>query len=421
MKLNQNIFLVLFFISITNNSFAAGFATNSESASGIANSYAGQATGVHDISDSYVNPAILSDIKSKQFVISATYIDFDIDDDNGSGKFSDNSSISSSRNDNGGTDAVVPALYFAAPINKELTAGIAITSPFGLATKYDPNWVGRYWAVDSEISTVNINPMISCKINNQLSFGGGLEAQYLKARITNMVDVGTALSQPAGSADGIGKAKGDDWGYGFNLGLKYKINDKLQVGIGYRSKIQHKIAGQVQVDALNLSSSFTAPLSTPEVFNLGLAYNLTDKAQLLYDTSWTRWSRINALDVKAQNSSLSSTTNLNWGDSFRHSLGFNYQANDKLQIKTGLAFEQGASGQQRNPRIPDSDKTLVSVGFGYRFNQNLTVDFAYMHEFLEKSQSNLAGDSSGTIPIPSLQTEYKSKIDVVALAMKYDF
>jgi len=81
MKLNQNIFLVLFFISTANNSFAAGFATNSESASGLANSYAGQATGVHDISDSYTNPAILSDIKSKQFVISATYITFDVDDD----------------------------------------------------------------------------------------------------------------------------------------------------------------------------------------------------------------------------------------------------------------------------------------------------------------------------------------------------
>jgi long-subunit fatty acid transport protein len=44
------------FSSLPNSSYAAGFAANSESASGIANSYAGRATGSHDISDSYINP-----------------------------------------------------------------------------------------------------------------------------------------------------------------------------------------------------------------------------------------------------------------------------------------------------------------------------------------------------------------------------
>jgi len=412
--------LVLIAIFTSGESFAAGFAANSESASGLANSYAGRASGAHDISDSYINPAVLSDIKSKQFLISGTFIRFTVDDDNGSGKFYNNNQVSSSRSESV-NEAIIPALYFATPINDKLTTGISVTSPFGLSTQYDQNWVGRYWAVDSSMSTININPMASYKVNEQLSIGGGLEAQYIKTRLTNMVDVGTALSQPAGSADGIGKAKGDDWGYGFNLGLKYKFNDKFQAGIGYRSKIEHKISGDISVDALNSRSSFDASLTTPEILSAGISYNLTNKAQLVYDTSWTRWSRVKSLKINAQNSNLNSTTDFDWQDTFRYSLGFNYKTSDKFQIRTGAAFEQGASGAKRNPRIPDSDKTLVSVGLSYKFTDNLIWDIAYMHEFLKKSQSNLADNGSSAVPVPSLQTDYKTQIDVVGVSLRYDF
>jgi len=412
--------LVLIAIFTSGESFAAGFAANSESASGLANSYAGRASGAHDISDSYINPAVLSDIKSKQFLISGTFIRFTVDDDNGSGKFYNNNQVSSSRSESV-NEAIIPALYFATPINDKLTTGISVTSPFGLSTQYDQNWVGRYWAVDSSMSTININPMASYKVNEQLSIGGGLEAQYIKTRLTNMVDVGTALSQPAGSADGIGKAKGDDWGYGFNLGLKYKFNDKFQAGIGYRSKIKHKISGDISVDALNSRSSFDASLTTPEILSAGISYDLTNKAQLVYDTSWTRWSRVKSLKINAQNSNLNSTTDFDWQDTFRYSLGFNYKTSDKLQIRTGAAFEQGASGAKRNPRIPDSDKTLVSVGLSYKFTDNLIWDIAYMHEFLKKSQSNLTNNGSSAVPVPSLQTDYKTQIDLVGVSLRYDF
>lgn len=343
-----------------------------------------------------------------------------MDDDNGDGQFYNNNQVSSSGSESI-NEAIIPALYFATPINDKLTTGISVTAPFGLSTQYDQNWVGRYWAVDSSMSTININPMASYKINDQLSIGGGLEAQYIKTRLTNMVDVGTALSQPAGSADGIGKAKGDDWGYGFNLGLKYKLNDKLQAGIGYRSKIEHKISGDINVDALNSRSGFNASLTTPEILSVGISYDLTNKSQLVYDTSWTRWSRVKSLRINAQDSNLNSTTNFDWQDTFRYGLGFNYKTSDKLQIRTGTAFEQGASGAKRNPRIPDSDKTLVSIGLSYKFTDNLIWDIAYMHEFLKKSQSNLTDNGSSLVPVPSLQADYKTQIDVLGVSLRYDF
>ena len=417
MKISSKLFLIIFIIFNPIKTFAAGFAVDAHSAAGLANSHAGETTGAHDISDSYSNPAVLSDIKTAQISVSASYIKIGIDDKNGSGKYSNGNQVNSSKNDNAGVDAVVPAFYFATPINKTLTAGISITAPFALQTQYNQNWVGRYQAVDSKITTTNINPMLSYKLTNQLSIAGGLEAQYIQVRITNMVDLGYF----PGAFDRLGKGKGDDWGYGFNLGAKYKFNNQIEAGIGYRSKIKHKITGEVEVVNAVATSKFNTPFITPEIASFGLAYKPTSKAELLYDLTWTRWSRINSVDINAQNSKLSSSTKFVWRDSFRNSFGFNYQTTEKLQIRTGIAFEQGASGQYRNPRAPEANKTLVSAGVGYKFNQNLSGDLTYMHQFYEKTKNNLAGKDSAALSVSSLQTDYKIRVDVLALGLVYSF
>ncbi len=401
--------------------YAAGFAVDAQSAAGLSNSHAGETTGAHDISDSYANPAVLSDINSPQLSISGSYVKVNIDDDNGSGKYSGGGVIYSSQNENAGVDAIVPAFHFAAPINKELTTGISITAPFALQTEYNPNWVGRYQTVDSKITTTNINPMLSYKLTDQLSIAGGLEAQYIQARITNMVDIGALLLSSPGAADRLGKVKGDDWGYGFNLGAKYKFNNQFEAGIGYRSKIKHTITGEVEVNGAVAASKFRAHLITPEIATFGLAYKLTPKADLLYDLAWTRWSRINAIDIIAQNSNLSTSTKFGWRDSFRNSFGFNYQTTKELQIRTGLAFEKGASGQYRNPRVPEANKTLVSAGLGYKFNQNFSADLTCMHQFYEKTKNNLAGSDSAAPSVASLKTDYKIRVDVLALGLVYSF
>ena len=57
-------------------SYAAGFATDSHSASALGTSYAGSVSGANDISDSFFNPAIISAVKQNQALASLTYINF---------------------------------------------------------------------------------------------------------------------------------------------------------------------------------------------------------------------------------------------------------------------------------------------------------------------------------------------------------
>ncbi|MFT6259132.1 MAG: long-chain fatty acid transport protein [Rickettsiales bacterium] len=404
-----------------NQSFAAAFAVHSHSASSLANSHAGSVTGSHDISDSFFNPATLSKPNSAQMILSASYLDVNIDDDNASAKYDVGGSVSGSRNDNAGVDVLIPAFYFSAPISSKTTLGISATVPFGLATNYDENWVGRYHAISSKIESLNINPMISHKmLDDKLSIGAGVQAQYIKTSLTKMVDLAPFVSS---GGDAIGKSKGDDWGYGFNLGATFELNDQIELGIGYRSKIDHKLEGKAQVRTSGFSSNLNSSFSTPEVLTFGASYKVNDKIDLLYDSAWTRWSRIKSIDILAvDNSLLDDSLQANWKDSWRHSIGANYQANNKLQLKTGFAYEEGAVDKDREPRIPSGDRIWVSAGFGYQINDNTKIDLTYLHQFFNKNNSHKDNSNAPSgMPISSLDATYKSSLDLIAVGMKFDF
>lgn len=414
MRINRKLFIsaLAFLLASNSQSFAAGYSTDSTSTSGLGNAYAGSVTGVHDISDVFFNPSVTAGLDKSQFIAAMTYIKLDIDSDGSAGTFSGGGSVSGGDSRNAGSNNFIPALYLATPINDKATFNLAITSPFGLSTKYDSTWAGRYRAVESEISTVNFNPSLSYKLSDKLSVGAGVVAQYYQATLTKAVFTG--------GSDAMSKLSGSDWGYGYNLGANYKFNDKLKVGIGYRSKIDYNISGTAKVPALSLYSDFNTKTATPESLTAGVAYKLNPKVELAYDVTWTRWSRLKSFIVNAhQNSSLSQTTNFNWRDSFLNSVGANFTVSDKTLIRAGLAYEKDAvTDANRGPIVPGGDRIWTTLGFNQKFGSGWSVDGAYSHQFYRAAKMNIT-DSSTTVP--SLSTKYKTSVDVFSIALKKDF
>jgi len=414
MKLNQKYFsIVLIFLSLNSHqSFAAGYSTNLTSTSGLGNIYAGSVTGIHDVSDMFFNPAITSGLKHKEFIASVSYVDIKIDPDNVSGRFSNGTQATGTEVKNAGTNKLVPALYLATPINDKIAFGLSITSPFGLSTKYDKNWIGRYHAVESSITTYNINPSLSYKINEKLSVGAGVQAQYLEALLTKAVRTS--------GADAIGRLHGSDWGYGYNFGVSYQANDQLKLAIGYRSKIDYKIICVTQVADLGLYSDFHAETTTPESATIGAAFKLNKKIELAYDGTWTRWSRLQSIVANAhQDSRLNYKADFNWHDSFLHSFGANFTLNDTWLIRSGIAYEKDAtSNSTREPRVPTGDRVSVGLGFNYKITKGLSVDTAYVHQFYKNAKVNI---TDSTTTVNSLEARYKTKVNVFSVALKKEF
>lgn len=394
----------IFFIALLtcNSTLAAGYSTGIYSTSGLGNSYAGSVTGIHDASDVFFNPAISNTLANSELIASATYLKIN-------SKPTDiSSNIQGNNGGNAGVDAQIPEFFLAMPINKKTSFALAVTSPFGLATKYDQNWSGRYYAVESSVTTININPSLSYKISDQLSFGAGLQAQYYQATLTKMVNIGY---------DTTGKMQGSDWGYGYNFGMLYMPNERLRFGIGYRSKIDQTLTGTSQVTNFAYSD-IKAKTTTPESLTAGFAFKANKSLELAYDTTWTRWSRLKKLSISAdQNSLLNETTNFNWHDSFLHSIGANFTLNNDWIIRSGLAYEKDAtSNATREARIPTGNRIWLSAGFNYKINKNWETDFAYVHQFFRAARVDLTSSSAG-----NLSANYKSGVDVFSIAAKRSF
>jgi long-chain fatty acid transport protein len=394
------------------NAKAGGYSTSLYSTSGLGNAYSGSTTGSHDVSDIFFNPAVTAGKDKSEVIASFSYLRLAIDPDNIS-----SNSVSGKREGaesrNVGTQKLIPALYFSSPINDKTAFNLAITSPFGLETKYNKNWPGRFRALNSSISTLNINPSVAYKITDDLSFGAGVMAQYYKANLTN-----EALSPLLTS--GLGTVDGSDWGYGYNFGFKYDVSKDIKVGLGYRSKIDYKLKGTVNFEDDVLASRFKAKTTTPESLSLGVAYNVNADLQIVADSTWTRWSRLKKLDIVAQNPLLNNSTQFNWNDSFMNSIGANYSLDKNNLLRTGLAYEKEAmNDRNREPRVPSADKYWIATGLNHKFGDGLEIDLAYVHQIYKTSKINMTDyglKGEGTV-----SGKFKTSVDVVSLALKKQF
>ncbi|WP_020674546.1 OmpP1/FadL family transporter [Geopsychrobacter electrodiphilus] len=429
---------------------ASGFAIVEQSVSGLGTSFASGAAAAEDASIVYFNPAGMTLIKGQQVVAGAHVIV-------PSAKFNVTSATSPGvainpifatipgENDvNGGVTGVVPNLYYVNNPGNGWAFGLGINAPFGLATDYGKNWIGRYHAVESDVKTININPSVAYQVTENLSLGAGISAQYIDVTLSSMVNGGLAAFAATGGAIGTPNStsndifvenKADDWSYGYNLGAIYKFSEGSRIGVSYRSKIKQELTGTtnttVPTSVAILAGAFadqnvSGNINLPASASVSVYHEVNNKLALLADVSWTDWSSFDVLTLNFEGTGglggkASSTTVENWKDSWRYSLGAIYQYNDALKLRGGVAFDQTPipDAAHRTPRIPGEDRTWVSVGAGYKFSDRISGDFAYAHLFVPNGDVNasLANNTSAG----SLVGSTKNSVDIVSVQLSYNF
>ncbi|WP_353174471.1 OmpP1/FadL family transporter [Paracandidimonas soli] len=408
---------------------AAGFQLLEQNASGIGNAYAGSAAIAENASTIYFNPAGMTLLPGLNVSGGLSLI-------RPSFKFSDSGSTAATRpvsglpaspgNLNGGDAgswAAVPNAYLSWQVNERWFLGLGIGAPFGLATEYGDDWIGRYHSKKFSIETININPSVAFKVNDRLSIGAGLNWQHIKA------DYRRAVPHPMpGQTDMEAKVKmsGDAWGW--NLGLMYQLTDDTRVGLSYRSRIKHKPDGDLAIrndgatipgllPAMQVSDA-NASVSLPDTAILSVVHNLNSRWTLLGDVSWTGWSSIPKLDIES-NGAVADTLKLKFRDTWRVALGANYRVNDKWTIKTGIAYDQSPVDDDnlRPTSLPDNNRTWLSLGAQYRFGSNTVVDVGYTRLFT--SSTGINNDSAPEKGV--VRGSYKSNVNLFGIQVSHRF
>src|SRR5262249_20883189 len=154
----------------------------------------------------------------------------------GSVQFSPNSNTSRrlGTDDGGNAIGALPGGGFFAsiPVAEKISVGFAATSYFGLAEKYNDNWVGRYYVQEGTMLGMSLLPTVSFKPTDWLSVGAGLNAMYGYFK----TEVAVNNLEPA-VGDGQMTLKDSAWGFGANVGVMVEPVKGTRIGVTYLSPV----------------------------------------------------------------------------------------------------------------------------------------------------------------------------------------
>ncbi|MHB2210144.1 OmpP1/FadL family transporter [Methylobacterium sp. CM6257] len=397
---------------------AFGIREQSTEAQGLA--FAGAAAGSGGVSSMFWNPAVIT--MNPGFVAEQnfTYIGLsseirpDLGTNPGFARLGGSGDI--------GQGAVVPAGATSYQLNDRLWLGLSTGAPFGLITKPHQVWAGEVYGRSSRIFSLAINPVLGFKVNEWLSIAAGPNIEYFRLTLRQALPIPGSLPTSYPSSF----LKGESWGAGFTAGATLTPRDGTVLGIGYRSSVHHEIDGSIGVPLLALAplaGQVRAKLNTPDKLSVGLTQAITPVARVNLSFEWDNWSRLGTIGIVSKTLGVPvNSLPLNYKDGFLYSIGAEYDASPNLTLRTGFGYETSPIDfRNRSVRLPDGDRYIASVGASYRWNERLTLNFAYSHLFLDRSRilAGIGRDYNvGNIAFAGV---VDSSADIVSVGFRYVF
>ncbi|MDG6324056.1 porin [Glaesserella parasuis] len=411
---------------------AAAFQLAEVSTSGLGMAYAGNAAVADNASVVATNPALMTKFKQVEISVGGVYVDADVDVEGSFGtKTTVNGNViaSSPVSDANAKDiipsAIVPNLYVVAPVSERFAVGGGVNVNYGLKSEFPTNYSAGVFAGKTELTAVNYNLSGAYDLGYGFSFGVGLNAVHAKATLERHFG---ALNPMAPTAT-ASRLKGDKWGFGWNVGLAYDINENNRLGVAYHSPVDLRFKGKyVGTQSTNVEIPGRLNLELPAYWEISGYHKLTEKLAVQYSYKKTHWNSFQELRAIDNNGKVLLQKDEKFNNNSRIALGVSYDVIEALTLRAGIAYDESASVAHPSISIPDTDRTWYTLGATYRFTPSLSVDLAYAHlrgsknTFIE-SQVLGAQLQNGATAVKSAVGEFKVKstANLYGLNVNYKF
>ncbi len=394
------------------NAHSAGFQVAEHSASGLGRAFSGEGAVADNASVLARNPAAMTLFKNAQFSGAVTVVDPEID-------------VYDKTHDEHMTDiaplAIVPAGYYISPINDKLAWGLGMFTTYGVGTDYPDDITAGDMAGDTALMSVNINPNLAYRINDQLSIAAGLNLVYAHAELTRHKGELAAIFG-GNKSDKFISMEGDTISWGWNVGALFELNQNNRIGIGYRSKVDLEFEeGEFTSydSGVGTSGKVDAGLeiSLPSIIEVSAFHQLTDQWAIHYGWQQTEWSTFKELKATSPQCNDGTAGQCfvkpeEYEDNNRYSFGSTYTLNNQWTLRAGVAYDEQAG--EATLSIPDTDRMWYSAGLTYALSTNLTFDVGFALVQGEDGsivESNAAGkefnfEAEGPAYITSVQMNY---------------
>lgn len=404
---------------------AAGFMVRENSAEALATSYAGNGSRASGPNTVFSNPAGMTELKADGFEGGAAVILPSMTFNGSATQQTPMGAVPLAGNNGGdsGRAALIPNAYGVMRLTDNLSAGLAVTAPFGNANEYDTNWYGRYLGTKTAAVSADINPAIAWQIDDAWSVGAGFSAQYLKLDVTSSINQAAIFGVP-GAPDASWRFKASDWAFGYNLGVLVDLGG-TRVGLTYRSSTHHRIEGSLDFTGASpllgmISGGASAKAQLPATTGLSVTSEITPDLSVSAELQFTQWSVFKNVVIESQNPPFPNVQG--YRDTWMVAVGGIYKFDDRWSIKSGIAFDETpVTSRYRAVTLADTDRYLLGVGAEVKLTDSMTMEAAWGHSFAF-NKPNMNSSINNTDPITHsarLNGRYDINVDILALSFRY--
>jgi long-chain fatty acid transport protein len=308
----------------------------------------------------------------------------------------------------------VPAMGLSLQLSDKVTVGLGGLGIGGFGVDYPaslenpvlappPNGFG---AVYSNYGLLKITPAVAYRLNDRLSLGAALN-----------IDQATLGVRPAAFAAPDGQyypnASNVDgaFGWGFQLGVLFKVNDALSLGASYASpqwfdEFEWNTSNANPGGQYGFPRTISFRLDVPAVWAAGIGFKPMPALQLAADVKYITYESTEGFAKSGFNPDYS-VAGFGWQNIVVAALGAEFAASSKLMLRAGYNYSDNPIPDELtmvNVPAPGIVQHHITAGLGFQLTPALAIDVAY-YMALENSITGPLVNPAGTIPGTSVTSE----------------
>ena len=269
----------------------------------------------------------------------------------------------------------VGALHYVAPSIGSWRWGVSVTVPGGLSKRWDTPFQKLY-AEEFTLKNIEINPVVSYRINDALSIGGGVRVVYSE---------GIVKSDGGAIKPARRHMKGDTVEWGYNVALYYRPAPSWEMAVTYRSNINLKEEGKANLWLGRVGNQYDADVTVPlpAALNVAVAKTFANHVTLEAVYERTFWSKYKTLDFNYATLApevFDAPIPKNWNDTDTFRVGLTWVSGAWTWMAGVAIDETPVPDKTIGFELPDSDATVYSAGVRYRYDEHLSLGAAVLYD-----------------------------------------
>ena len=300
-------------------------------------------------------------------------------------------------------------IHITHQFSNKFAGGLSLTNPFGLGVAWEDDFPGRFISKDVTLQTFYLNPVVSYRVNTNLSVAVGAEIIFSNVNLQRNILLFNT-DGVAGTGTEVGSVELDGAGdpvISFNAGLMYRT-DKLGLGVSYmhsattefnEATADFTVFENVDAKAAAIANNLfvdqggSAAIDIPNYVATGVYYKFAEKFGAEIGYAWYNWSVFEEIELKFDDERLNQTIPEDYENAYQIRFGAHYDMNENWQLRAGYIYDKTPQPiESVSPLLPDDTRNDYTFGFGYKTGK-FSLDFGYM--FVDIGKRSTVEDGVG--------------------------